>query len=129
MAIVTQFLVELVNRPGSLAETCSQLAAKAVNIQAISVPRAGDFSTVRLVVNQTAVARKVFDSMGIKYSEEDVLLVRVSDRPGSLGRVTRKLAENKINIEYVYGTIEKGASDALVVVSVSNLKKAAQLLK
>ncbi len=129
MAIVTQFLVELENRPGSLAETCSQLAAKAVNIQAISVPQAGDFSTVRLVVNQTVAARKVFDSMGIKYSEEDVLSVRVSDRPGSLGRMTRKLAENKINIDYVYGTIEKGASDALVIVSVSNLKKAAQLLK
>ena len=83
----------------------------------------------RLVVNQTSNARKVFDSMGIKYSEEEVLSVRVSDRPGSLGRVTRKLAENKINVEYVYGTIEKGASDALVIVSVSNLKKAAQLLK
>ena len=83
----------------------------------------------RLVVNQTLNARKVFDSMGIKYSEEEVLSVRVSDRPGSLGRVTRKLAENKINVEYVYGTIEQGASDALVIVSVSNLKKAAQLLK
>lgn len=47
-------------------------------------------------MNQTSNARKVFDSMGIKYSEEEVLSVRVSDRPGSLGRVTRKVTEKPL---------------------------------
>lgn len=129
MAIVTQFLVVLEDRPGSLAEACSGLAAKAVNIQAISVPESGGSGAVRVVVNHPDTARKVFDSLGIKYSEEDALAVRLSDRPGALGRVTRKLAEKKINVDYVYGTIEKGAPEALLIMGVSDIKKAAQLVK
>ncbi len=129
MPIVTQFSVALENRPGSLAQACSELAAKAVNIEAILAPDVRGTGTVRLVVNHTDTARKVFEAMGIKFTEEKVLAVRMSDRPGALGRVTRKLAENDINIEYAYGSIEKGAPKALIVVAVSNLEKAAALLK
>ena len=129
MPIVTQFSVGVENRPGALAEACSELAAKAVNIQAIMTPEGRGGGTVRLVVNDSEAARKVFQKMGVKFTEEEVLAVGLSDRPGALGRVTRKLAEHDINIDYAYGSIEKGALKALVILAVSNLKKAAELLK
>ena len=129
MPIATQFSLLLENRPGSLAETCSALAAKAVNIEAIMASDVRGWGTVRLVVNHEDTARKVLESMGMKFTEEQVLAVRLSDRPGALGRVTRKLAEHNINIEYVYGSIEKGSPKALIVLAVSDLKKAVQLLK
>lgn len=129
MPIVTQFSLMLENRPGALAEACSELAAKAVNIEAVMAPDVRGVGTVRLVVNQSETARKVFQAIGIKFSEERVLGVRLSDRPGALGRLTRKLAENSLNIEYAYGSIEKGAPEALVILAVSDLKRAAKLLK
>ena len=129
MPIATQFSLALENRPGTLADTCSQLAAKAVNIQAIAVPEGGGTVTARFVVNHSDTARKVFQSLGMKFSEERVLAVHLSDRPGALGRVTRKLAENQINIEYAYGSIEKGAPKALIILGVSNVEKAAELVK
>ncbi|MFQ5723417.1 MAG: ACT domain-containing protein [Terriglobia bacterium] len=128
MPIATQFSLKLENRPGALATTCSELAAKAVNIQAI-VAEAWQSGRVRLVVNNTETARKVFAAKGIDFSEEKVLVVRLSDRPGALGRITRKLAENQINIDYAYGSIEKGAPKALVILGVSELEKAAALVK
>ena len=129
MPIVTQFSLMLENRPGALAEACSGLAAKAVNIQAIMAPDGRGWGTVRLVVNNVETARKVFEGMGLKFMEDEVLAARLSDRPGALGRLTRKLAENNINIEYAYGSIEKGAPEALVILALSDLKKAAKLLK
>ncbi len=129
MPIATQFSLLLENRPGSLAETCSALAAKAVNIEAIMAADVRGWGTVRLVVNHEDAARKVLEGMGLKFTEEKVLAVRLSDRPGALGRVTRKLAEHNVNIDYVYGSIEKGSPKALIVLAVSDLKKAAQLLK
>jgi hypothetical protein len=129
MPIVTQFSLLLENRPGSLAETCSELAAKAVNIEAIMASDVRGWGTVRLVVSHPEAARKVLDSLGVKYSEEDVFSVRLSDRPGALGRVTRKLAEHKINIEYVYGTIEKGSPKAILILGFSDIKRAAKFLK
>lgn len=129
MPIVTQFSLMLENRPGALAEACTELAAKAVNIQAIMAPDVRGWGTVRLVVNNAETARKVFQGMGLKFMEDEVLAAGLSDRPGALGRLTRKLAENNINIEYAYGSIEKGAPEALIILAVSDLKKAAKLLK
>lgn len=129
MPVTTQFSLLLENRPGALAEVCSELAAKAVNIEAIMCSDVRGWGTVRLVVNHTETARKVFSAIGVKYSEEEVFAVRLSDRPGALGRITRKLAENKVNVDYVYGSIERGAPKALVVMAFSDLKRAAKLLK
>jgi hypothetical protein len=131
MAIVTQFSLLLENRPGALAEVCSALAAKAVNIEAIMTADVRGWGTVRVVVNGSDMdaTRKVLASLRVQFSEEQVLAVHLSDRPGALGRVTRKLAEHNINIEYVYGSIEKGSPKALLVMAVSDLKKAAQLIK
>ncbi|MBI4462250.1 MAG: ACT domain-containing protein [Acidobacteria bacterium] len=129
MPVVKQFSVVLENRPGALAEVCSELAKKAVNIQAVMVPDVRGFGPVRMVVNNAEAATRVFDAMGLRYSLEEVLAVRLSDKPGALGRVTRKLAEHDINIEYAYGSIEKGAPQALIVLAVSDLRKAAALTK
>ncbi len=129
MPIATQFSVMLENKPGALAEICSELAAKAVNIQGIMTSDVRGWGAVRLVVNHPATARKVFDANGLRFTEENVWVLRLSDRPGALGRVTRKLAEHKINIEYAYGSIEKGSPKALVIMAVSDLKRAAKFLK
>jgi len=127
--VATQYTLLLENRPGSLAEVCSELAAKAVNIQAIMTSDVRGWGAVRVVVNHPETARKVLEAIGLKFTEEEVLAILLSDRPGALGRVTRKLAEHRINIDYAYGSIEKGSPKALVVLGVSDLKRAAKLLK
>lgn len=129
MPTATQLSLMLENRPGVLAETCSELAAKAVNIEAIMTSDVRGWGTVRLVVNHVETARKVLERMGTKFVEEEVLAVHLSDRPGALGRLTRKLAEQKINIDYAYGSIEQGSPKALIILAVSDLKRAAKLVK
>jgi len=129
MPVVTQFSLALENRPGVLAEVCSELAAKAVNIEGIMASDVRGWGSVRLVVNHLEAARKVLGALGVRFVEEEVLAVHLSDRPGSLGRITRKLAENKINIDYIYGSIERGSPKALLIVAVSDLKRAAKLIK
>jgi hypothetical protein len=128
VAIVKQLTVMLDNRPGALAELCSELAKLAVNISAIQQVDLKPLAPVRLVVSHADVAKRVCDALKLKYAEEEVLAVKVGDRPGALGRVTRKLAEKGINIEYVYGSISKGASQALLVLQVSDREAAARVL-
>ena len=129
MPVVIEFNLQLLNKPGSLAEACSELAAKAVNIQAIMAADVSGKAGVRLVVNHPETARKIFERLGVKFSEAEVIAAQLSDKPGALGRVTRKLAEKSININYAYGSIEKGAPQALIVLAVSDVKAAAALLK
>lgn len=128
MPIVKQLVVTLDNRPGALAILCSELAKVAVNIEAVQAGEAGPISPVRLIVSHVDAARKVCDSLGLKTVVESALAVGLGHRPGSLGRLMRKMAAKGINVHYVYGTIEKGTKRAVVIMGVSDLAAAAKVV-
>lgn len=129
MARVTQFVIRGENKAGALAQICSELAKVAVNITGIMASQE-QASGIRIVADPHAAARKALDSLQIPYTEEHALAVRLTDRPGALGRATRKLAAAGINITYVYGSIVKGQEKALLVLGVADadLAKAAELI-
>lgn len=129
MAVAKELSVMLENKPGALAELCSRLAEKAVNILGLMVPEQSGVAPVRLVVNAPDVAKKIFDAMGAKYTERDVLNVPLSDRPGALGKLTRKLADRKIDVKYAYATILKGAGKANVILGVADAVAASEFVK
>lgn len=129
VSITKQLSVMVENKRGALAELCTKLAEKAVNILGLMVPDQPGVAPVRLVVNHLDVAKKVFDGMGLQYVEEDVLSVRLSDRPGALGKLTRKLADYEIDVRYAYGSILKGAGKAAVILAVSDLEAAGKIIK
>ena len=127
MAKVSQLLIQAENKPGVLAQICSELAKVAVNITAIMASHDGA-GGIRIVAAPHATAKKVLDGLGIAYREEDAVAVRLSDRPGALGKATRKLGDKGINIHYAYGSIVKGEGRALIIMGVSDVNKAADLV-
>lgn len=130
MAVAKQISVWVRNRRGAVAELCSELAKAAVNILALSVPEAVGEGPIRLVTSSNEAAKKVLDRLGLKYREEDVIAAHVSDRPGALGRLTRKLAEKQIDIAYAYGSILKDSGkQALIILAVSDVPAAARMVK
>ncbi|MCL4524410.1 MAG: ACT domain-containing protein [Acidobacteria bacterium] len=128
MAVIKQIRIAMKNRPGALAELCTELAKRAVNISAIQANESAP-DTIRLVATPLDVAKKVCEQMQLDFREETAIAAHLADRPGSLGRLTRKLAEKNINIEYVYGSIGKSAERALVIIGVDNVDAAARVLK
>ena len=128
MAVIKQLRIAIKNRPGALAELCTELAKRAVNISAIQANESAP-DMIRLVATPLDVAKRVCVDMNLEICEELAIAAHMADRPGSLGRLTRKLAEKNINIEYVYGSIGKSAERALVVIGVSDVEAAARLLK
>ena len=127
MARVTQLLVQAEHKPGTLAQICSELAKVAVNITAIMAAH-DQPGGIRIVATPVATARKVLDQLGMAYREEDAIAVRLTDRPGALGKVTRKLSDAGINIAYAYGSIVKGENRALIVLGVSDVGKAEKVV-
>lgn len=129
MALVKQLSIQIENKPGTLAQLCTELARYAVNIAAIMAPEVKEVGTVRLVVSSIETARRVLNQQGLKYTEQDVIALKLTDRPGALGRATRKLAERGINVDYAYGSIVKGATRAMIILGVSDPEKAANIVK
>jgi hypothetical protein len=127
MARITQLLIQAEHKPGALATLCTELASKAVNITAIMAAH-DQPGGIRMVATPLAAAKRVLETMRLPYREEDAIALRITDRPGALGKVTRKLADAEINILYVYGSIVKGEQRALIVLGVSDVAKAEKLV-
>ena len=129
MSLASQLTFQMENERGALAALCSELAKVAVNITAIQVPEQRGLASVRIVATPVETAKKVLEKMGYKYREEAVLTAHLPERPGALGKLTRKLTEKGIDILYCYGTIERGSERAMVILGVSDPQLASEIVK
>ena len=59
----------------------------------------------------------------------DVIAAEVEDRPGGLADILKVLADEDVNIEYMYGFVEKSSDKALMVFRFDDVDKAAKILK
>jgi hypothetical protein len=128
MQITKQLALFLENRPGTLARVCDALSAAKINIFAISISDTVDHSVVRLVVSDPARAMFVFEEHGTLVVEDDVLMISGDNKPGSLAKLAHKLAAAKINIEYAYSATAPDAKRGVMVLRVTNAKKAMKVL-
>ncbi len=128
MQITKQLALFLENRPGTLARVCDALGAAKINIYAISTSDTVDHSVVRMVVSDPIKALFVFEEHGTLVVEDDVLMISGDNKPGTLARIAHKLAAAKINIEYAYCATPPDAKRGLLILRVSDAKKAMKLL-
>ena len=127
--IVQQLAVFLENKPGALAMVCDALAAAKINIFGLSVSDTTDHSVVRMVVSNSEKAIGIFEEHGALVVENDVLMIQNDNKPGSLSRIARSLAAKKINIDYGYLASMPSAKRGLLILRVTDPKKALAVLK
>ncbi len=123
-----QLSIVLENRPGSLAEVCSYLAEKGINILAFSISDMIDTGELRLVVNNLNKAKAILEKEGYDALESEVLLVEMPNEPGVMAEISRRLAKGKVNIEYAYCSASRNGDKVLGVLKVSDTVKAMELL-
>ena len=126
---LTQVSVFLENKKGRLFEVCRVLGENGVNIRALNVADSKDFGIVHMVVSDTDKALKAFKSAGLTARQTEVVGVEVDDRPGGLAKVLKTIDDADINIEYMYGFVEKASDKALMVFRFDNIDKAIDVLK
>jgi hypothetical protein len=113
-----QLCIFLENKPGVLSRFCRALAAARINLKAICVLDSLDHAVVRLVVDKPAAAKRLFEDHHLLVIENDLLALRLADRPGELGRVAARLAKAKLNISYVFGSAPDGAQRGTIYLRV-----------
>jgi hypothetical protein len=60
--------------------------------------------------------------------EDDVLMITGDNKPGTLAMLAHKLAAARINIEYAYCATPPDAKKGLLILRVSDVKKAMKVL-
>jgi hypothetical protein len=80
-------------------------------------------------VSDPRKALHIFEAHGTLVVETEVLMIENENRPGMLSRIAKTLAENKLNIEYAYLASLPSAKKGLLILRVSDPKKALRVLK
>ena len=105
------------------------LANKGINLRALSLAETRDFGTARLVVADPDACEKALKETEYHFIETDVLAVEVADKPGGMADVLDIIAQEHLNVEYVYAMVEKKEGFAVVILRVDDPLKACMALR
>ena len=125
---ITQISVFLENRKGRLYDVCSLLGKNSVNIRALTIAETESFGVLRIVVDKSDLAVKLLRENQFVANFTDVVAIEVPDEPGGLAAILKVFAENDVNVEYMYGFVEKFSDKALLVMRFEDTDFAQQIL-
>jgi len=97
------FMVMLPNRPGVLANLSSRMEKAGITIEGISGTQYQDKVVLHLLFDKEDEASALLRKNKITImSTREVLVVEIVDKPGELGKITQKMANAEVNIDFVY---------------------------
>ena len=97
------YTVMLPNRPGVLANLSTNMGKAGINIEGISGTQYQDKVVLHLLFDKSQEAHALLSKNKITVmSTREVLVVDIVDKPGELGKITQKMANAEVNIDFVY---------------------------
>lgn len=104
------------------------LAKENINIESLSVTSIGGKAIISLVIKDTRKAEEVLKKNGFNVIQEDVILIKLKDKPGELSKVAKLLNDNKVSIRNVY-IVSRDSKETVVALIADKSKKAKRLLE
>jgi hypothetical protein len=95
------FLIDLEDKPGALADVAEAIAAKGVNITAVSGATCGDQGRIAIATEDNAQTRAALADLNCTFEQKEITTASLSHQPGSLAKAARQLANAGVNIESV----------------------------
>lgn len=117
---IHQISVFLENRSGQLAQITKLLADNDIDIRAISIAETADYGVARMIVDDCQKASGILLEHGDILSMTPVWAVEVPDQAGGLAQLLAVLAENHIDVEYMYSLFTHVKDRAYMVLRISD---------
>ena len=111
------FTIVVPHTKGSLATLAEELGREKINIEGLCAVEQNGSVIFHLLTTDKAATTVAITKVGYKVTREmEVIVERVENHPGMLGKVTRRLADAGINLTTVYL-----ATDTRLVLGCENL--------
>jgi len=129
MRIDIQFSIFLINKPGVLAAVSEALADARINMLALTLMDTGEHGVLRIITDNPSATRTVLGSAHDRWTETEVLVLEMDNRPGAFAATARRLAEEHVNITYAYCSAGAPGGKTTAVFKINDLKKAQKVLQ
>lgn len=116
--MLNQISVFLENRAGQLLKVTNILSENNINIRAVNIAETSDYGILRLVCEQSEKALSIIKQSGFTATMAKVVAAAVPDRAGGLNELLNVIANEDIDIEYMYSIFGKKAGLAYMIFKV-----------
>ena len=126
--IVKQLSVFIENKAGAVKDIANLLGKNNINMRSLQIADSKDFGILRLIVDDSAKALELVKGANYTAKLTDVISVVVPDKPNGLNDLLKLLADNNIEIDYLYVFIGKNNLGAEAILKTANLAEVESLL-
>ena len=98
---IQQLVVDLENEPGRLFSVTEAIARAGINVHALTLADGGGTGTARMLASDPKRARSLVMELDVPARTEEVLIIAMPDRPGSLSELLEPLFDDYVNILYL----------------------------
>ncbi|MEM3412000.1 MAG: ACT domain-containing protein [archaeon] len=123
-----QITLKIKNEPGALADLCGALGDKGVNIISIFAGALDSEGLVYIITEDEKTTEKILRDKKINYRSEEIIELKILDRPGELAKVARLLAFERINIQSIF-LLSKEKGVVTLALRTDDLEKTKEVLK
>lgn len=116
------------DHPGLLAELTTLLERKGFAVQDFAGLSVGDTAVISLTVESSEEAFRLLSDAGYRVIASEHLLVRLEKHPGALAELSRRLAEENVNVRGMH-IVSKDENTGIVALETLDHEKARKVLK
>ncbi len=88
-----------------------------------------EFALIRLIVDNPEKAIDLLKENDYLFDSKEVVTIDITNKPGEFTKITKKFGQEKININYVYGSVSDSGGKCLFVFCPEDVKAAADIFK
>lgn len=126
--VETQLSVRIENTPGAIARLSNALAERDIDLKAVSINEGETGGYFRFTVCNPVAAKQYLEEQNYQVKIDDVLSIRLQDSKGKLAYLTKAFSEGGVNIDYIYASVDQAGAGSRLIVKVSNIHLAIQVL-
>jgi len=87
------------------------------------------FSLIRMLVDKSDEAVALLNEKEYVFDTKDLIAIELDNTPGTLSKITRKLGEEEVNINYIYGSVSDSDGKCLFVFCPEDLQAALKIFE
>jgi hypothetical protein len=116
------------DHPGLLAEVTTLLEREGILVTDFAGQSVGNMAVISLGIDQDKEAFRLLNDAGYRVIASEHLLVRLQKHPGALAKLSRRLAEQGINVRGMH-IVNRDENTAVVALETFDHEKAREALK
>ncbi len=115
-----QLMITVNNKVGTMAEVAGVVASSGINLIAVCANAVDNVGSINFISEDDDQAKSLLQAKGYDVREEEIILLTLDNKPGTLQDVCQKIAAAGIDITLIYGSVSAQESESRLVLVTEN---------